>query len=132
MKSSVWGGVCALVACMSSPAVAADWWWVSGEPDDAMIVFVDAESIAAGTSRAVAIDRSGIVRPLTVSVDCSKPVGTAVQRFACASDEERMNSYAMLGGLDPRDAALALFASAKKEPAATPRRRTSTLKVARV
>jgi hypothetical protein len=116
---------------MSSPAMAADWWWVSGEPEDAAITFVDAESLAQGVARAVSVDRTGAMRPQTVVVDCAKPDG-AVQRFACASDDERMNNYAMLGGLDPREAALALFASGKKQPTAVPRRRVSTLKVAQV
>jgi hypothetical protein len=132
LKSKLWGGVCALVACLSSPAFAADWWWVSGEPEDAAITFVDAESLAQGVARAVSVDRTGAVTPRTVAIDCAKPADTAVQRFACASEDERMNSYAMLGGLDPRAAALALFASGKKEGAVTPRRRVSTLKVAEV
>jgi hypothetical protein len=132
LKSKLRCGVCALIACLSAPAMAADWWWVSGDPEDAAITFVDAESLMQGKARAISVDRSGAVTPLTVTVDCAKP-GTAVQRFACASEDKRMNSYAMLGGLDPRAAALALFASGKKDEEATkPRRRVSTLKVAEV
>lgn len=112
--------------------MAADWWWVSGDPEDAAITFVDAESLAQGKARAVSIDRSGAVTPRTVAIDCAKPADTAVQRFACASEDERMSTYAMLGGLDPRAAALALFASGRKEPTASPRQRVSTLKVAQV
>jgi hypothetical protein len=132
LRSKLWGLVGALVVCTSSPAMAADWWWVSGDPEDAAIIFVDAASLTEGKARAVSVDRSGTVTPQSVAIDCAKPADTAVQRFACASEDERMNSYAMLGGLDPREAALALFASGKKQPSAAPRRRTSTLKEARV
>jgi hypothetical protein len=38
--------------------MAADWWWVSGDPEDAAIMFVDAASLAEGKARAVSVDRS--------------------------------------------------------------------------
>ena len=104
-----------VLALTPAPAAAGDWWWVEGDPQDAAISFADAGSVSrtagGATVRVVSIDRTGqaVERRLTVSCPAGHADGPA--RFACGTDAERMGWAAMLGGLSPRDAARALFAS---------------------
>ena len=107
-------------------APAADWWWVAGDSKDDVAVFVDAET-ARLTGRTAAIDmvlveRSGARLTDTWRGRCDLPPSSeemrAVAEFACGSDETRMSSAAMLGGLTPEEAARAIFGVGRSTPRA--------------
>lgn len=114
-----WFGKAALMALMaagSQAAQAADWWWVSGDAHDRAAWFVDAESVVrTGPNASLTVQlvtRDGTVRQRVRQVRCDTPRPDAVQRFACATDNERMATAAMLGPISPRVAAHAIFVSA--------------------
>ena len=95
-------------------AHAADWWWVAGEPGAQDAWFVDADSISAtGSQRSFQMLRIAADRRSNpeegVQVDCARPSSDAVQRFVCATPEERASIGAMLGPVAPEAAAKAIF-----------------------
>lgn len=111
----------AAAAAGSQAAQAADWWWVSGDAHDRVAFFVDAESVVRTGSGArmtlQLVTRDGKVREAVRKVRCDAARPDAVQRFACATDTERMATAAMLGPISPQVAAHAIFVSAAPEPA---------------
>jgi hypothetical protein len=112
-----------MLALAPAPAAAADWWWVEGEPQDAAMTFVDSASAARQgetvTLRTATVDRSGQMIERTLRFSCAGQPREGAHRFAGAGDADRMTWAAMLGGLTPREAAMAIFASGERE---TPRR----------
>lgn len=106
-------------ALMLAPvaASAADWWWVAGEPGAHEAWFVDTDSISSSGSersfRLIHVRRGQAPDELLRRADCAGTVSggndQAVQRFVCATAEERLSLGAMLGPVDPEVAATALF-----------------------
>jgi len=106
----------AAIALAPAAAQAADWWWVAGEPGSQDAWFVDAESISVtGAKRTFQMLRIAADRPGSSGegseVDCTRATTDLVQRFVCASSEERMSLGAMLGPMTPETAAQAIFAA---------------------
>lgn len=108
-----------ILALTPAPAMAADWWWVEGDPQDAVMTFVDSTSASRQgdevTLRTATVDRAGQSVERTQRFSCAGEPREAAHRFACASDADRLTWAAMLGGLTPREAALAVFASGERE-----------------
>ena len=104
-----------IVLALSAPAVGGEWWWVQGDPQDAVMTFADSESVVRDGARArvrtVTIDRSGqaVIQHLTFACPASDREGA--RRFACDTAEDRMNWAAMLGPMSPSEAARAIFSS---------------------
>ena len=69
-----------------------------------------------------AIDRTGNAVAETHKVRCADADAGDIARFACASSDQRRKSFAMLGSLNPLEAAQAMFrASGPAMNASTPR-----------
>lgn len=112
----------AAAVLMPAAAQAADWWWVAGEPGSQDVWFVDADSISTdGANRAfqvlrIAADQQGSV-PEDEQVNCARASRDAVQRFVCATPDERLSLGAMLGPMSPEVAANAIFEASPIETA---------------
>ncbi len=97
-----------IVASTPSFAAAPDWWLVSGGPGAPSVQFVDAASIKK-IGGAVSFDVAtywgngrNMERALTISCN-EQPGGSPyadLQKFACGSDETRMNTALKLGSMD--------------------------------
>lgn len=109
-----------IVLALAAPADQAEWWWVRGDPQDAAISFADAGSVRRDGDRAsvrvTSVDRTGQTIDRVLTFRCPAPATEGPHRFACASDADRMNWAAMLGGTSPDEAARALFASESPSP----------------
>ena len=94
-------------------AQAADWWWVAGDPGDSHAWFVDADSINGSgdevSFQQMHITRAGPAAAEMRTVSCGGHRNDPVERFVCASDEERLSIGAMLGPVAPQVAAAAIF-----------------------
>ena len=95
-------------------AQAGDWWWVAGEPGSQDAWFVDADSISAtGAQRSFQLLRVAADKPDSMEestqVDCTRGSTDLVQRFVCATPEQRLSLGAMLGPMSPQEAAQAIF-----------------------
>jgi hypothetical protein len=106
------------LAVTATQASAANWWWVAGDPGEDTITFVDADLVrhegGAASVRALVVTRAGGVSQIDWRARCdTRPNGTIAEmtRFACASEETRMQDFAMLGTLSPGEAARAIFAT---------------------
>lgn len=107
----------AMTALTPAAASAADWWWVAGEPGSNHAWFVDVDSISAEGSeisfQLLHVARGRTPDPQQRRADCAGSIGgtddQAIQRFVCATPEERLSLGAMLGPIAPEVAATALF-----------------------
>ena len=105
------------VAATPGVASAADWWWVAGEPGSDEVWFVDADTImSAGGETSfnqLHLKRGG--GPQTASqarLRCNDTAGDrndAIQRFVCATPEQRISLGAMLGPIPPEVSARIIF-----------------------
>ncbi len=104
--------IAAVALIAAGPACAADWWLVDGEIGSSKAVFVDAESISrTGETARYAVltaDVSGGQRATQVEARCGID-SDAAAKFACATDEQRMESAMMLGDMTPQAVATLLF-----------------------
>jgi hypothetical protein len=107
---------------MLAPAAAsaADWWWVAGEPGGSEAWFVDTDSIAVQggelSFHLLHVARGRMADVEQRRADCAGSVSGgrddhAIQRFVCATPDERMSLGAMLGPVAPEVAANAIFGS---------------------
>ena len=110
--------VAAMMTLAPAAASAADWWWVAGEPGSDHAWFIDVDSIAVQGSetsfRLLRVARGQPSDPQQRRADCAGSIGgpaedQAIQRFVCATPEERLSLGAMLGPVPPEVAAHALF-----------------------
>lgn len=107
----------ATMALTPAAASAADWWWVAGEPGSDHAWFVDVDSIVADgpetSFRLLHVARGRTPDVLERRADCAGSVDggsdEAIQRFVCATPEERLSLGAMLGPIAPEVAASAIF-----------------------
>ena len=122
-------GIAAMIA--ASPAMAADWWLVSGAPSDPTAVFADIGTLQrnqqSAEMRVLRVDRAGRSFETVQQIQCDK-VSTAkeeedVRQFACASEKERDQHGLILAAMSPVLVAQMIFqtdataeASRKSEP----------------
>ena len=114
----------AAILAGSSQAQAADWWWVSGEPQDRAIQFVDADTVlrdnAHATVQVLSVERTGQSSAKVLRFRCDTPPDSPeiqpIRLFACGEADERVKIAAMLGPITPREAAQAIFASPATMP----------------
>lgn len=119
MKRTPIRAIAITAAMMMTPAAAsaADWWWVAGEPGSNDAWFVDTDSISADGSelsfQLLHVRQGQVPDEQQRRADCAGSVGggadQAVQRFVCATPEERLSLGAMLGPIAPEVAANAIF-----------------------
>lgn len=105
--------VAAGLAVAPATAQAADWWWVAGDPGDDQAWFVDADSINGSgdelSFQQMHVTRSAPAATESRTVSCGGHRDDPVERFVCASEEERLSIGAMLGPVAPQVAAAAIF-----------------------
>ena len=112
----------ATTALAPAAAHAADWWWVAGEPGSQEAWFVDTDTIE-GNGAQLSFDLLHIEAgreagdPEGRQVDCDRASPDPVQRFVCATPEQRLSMGAMLGPMAPDVAATAIFQAAPVETA---------------
>ncbi|MEP7349314.1 MAG: hypothetical protein ABI668_05090 [Sphingorhabdus sp.] len=102
-------------------AQATDWWWVSGTPGADNIYFVDADSVVKNGNKVTFVNasfrRSGENKTELLTMYCDQTVGSeeqsAMRDFACSSKDERMANALNLGGAEPDQLAMAIFAMPK-------------------
>ena len=95
-------------------ARAADWWFITGEPEDDALLFADAETVvrrdAQATVHVQRIEKSGQAIETVARVQCEGPQqDTSLRRFVCSTDE-RLHLGIMLGDKTPRQTAQMIFA----------------------
>lgn len=102
--------IAATLMLAAAPVAAADWWLVSGTPGDEAL-FADVQSLVRQGGQAqlsvLRIDRAGRSTNQAMLLDCAD--GSAVARFACASEDDRAGMGVIVTGMEPAEVARILF-----------------------
>lgn len=115
--------IAALMMSVSTQAHATDWWWVAGEPGGSVAIFIDADTVVKNDSAVIfrmqRIGREGQEIETIQHIRCDAPADShedaAMQRFACATAEERMNFALIVSPMTPSETARLIFAMPKQK-----------------